>query len=560
MTYPDRNEYSGISSSLNLRFTPTITDNMDGSVEISIDSSFVTTLPSLYRVEYRKASDTSLPFTTVTSPIGVLTISGLSRGTTYTFKIRAEDGSLYGNYSIVEKYISKDSKVAGDGSKQVNGSSQTKSLLELTNTKDNFKNKKWAIVYKRFDNIPVEPEGDTETYYSYGTALYMDSNFDNPNQSAAIGFFISNQGQKGYYLSLETTSLAASANKKELRIMKATGGGNLVAIKDSQTTIAESLNGVYGGREYLVNIKVKFKRVAGVKTVNIYGSVNGYKFSATDTDYENTEEKTKNVALTPTKQVALVCKSGKVAFDYVYATDIKDKKSFDRLQLVGSIQNGIFNNDFLESGFGNLIYNQNTDEDAKIIPADAIEEFGTTVREIHTAKLKFDARPVFPINISTGLNTGASLIGSKMGSFDAELYLLNNSSTTIPIDGSSLYIYGNTLSDSGQLEYKTNETSEYVYKEPVIFETKWIQNLDDVEKLANWIKGNVINKGKIVDMEIFGNPAISIGEIITIKYPYVEMSGDSEKERFIVTNVKHEYKDGGLTTILSARKIHFSSL
>jgi hypothetical protein len=484
----------------------------------------------------------------------------LQRGKNYVFKVRAEDGSLYGNYQIIEKYISKDSAVVGDTNKQLSESSQSKSLLELTNSKDNFKNKKWAIVYKKFDSLSDEPDGNIDTYYSYGAALYMDSNFDNPNQSAAVGFFISDGGQKGYYLSLETTSLAASANKKELRIMKATGGGNLVAIKDSQVSIAESLNGVYGGREYLVNIKVRFKRFNGIKTVYIYGSVNGYKFSATDTDFENSEEKIKNIALTPTKQVALVCKSGKVAFDYVYATDIKDKKEFDRLQLVGSIQNGIFSNDFLEAGFGDLIYNQNIDDDSKIIPSRAIDEFGTTVREIYTAKLKFDSRPVFPINISTGLNSGATLIGSKMGSFDAEFYLLNNSSTTIPVDGSSLYIYGNTLSESGQLEYKTNETSEYVSKEPVIFETKWIQNLEDVENLANWIKGNVINKGKLVEMEIFGNPAISVGEIITIKYPYASLTGDSEKERFIVTNIKHEYRDGGLTTSISARKIHFSNV
>lgn len=560
MTYADKQEYVGTSASLNLKVVPTVTDNLDGSVDINIDSSFLSITPSLYRVQYKKTSEPDSSFITVTSSTTTASISGLSRGDFYQFKVRAESGSLYGNYSIVNKYISKNTNVAGDTAKQADGSSKTKSLLELTNSKDNFKNKKWAVVYKKFDSISDEPEGDTETYYSYGTALYMDSNFDNPNQSAAIGFFVSEKGQKGYYLSLETTSLAASANKKELRIMKATGGGNLVPLKDSQTSIAESLNGVYGGREYLVNLKVKFKRVSGVKTVNIYGSVNGYKFSATDTDFENTEEKIKNVAISPTKQIALVCKSGKVAFDYVYATDIKDKASFDRLQQVGSIQNGIFNNDFLEAGFGNLIYNQNTDEDAKLIPEKAIDEFGTTVREIHTAKLKFDARPVFPITISTGLNTGASLIGSKMGSFDAELYLLNNSSTTIPIDGSSLYIYGNTLADSGQLEYKTNETSEYVYKEPVIFETKWIQNIDDVEKLASWIKANVINKGKLVEMEVFGNPAISIGEIITIKYPYADMSGDSEQERFIVTNVKHDYRDGGLSTILSARKIHFSSL
>ncbi len=560
MTYADKKQYDGVSADFNLKVAPTVTDNLDGSVRISIDTSFMNQVPELYRIVYVLKDGAPSSSTTVTSTSSSTTISNLQRGKTYVFKIRAEDGALYGNYHVIEKYISKDSNVAGETTKQLGGSSQSKSLLELTNSKDNFKNKKWSVVYKRFDSLSDEPEGNTETYYSYGSALYMDSNFDNPNQSAAIGFFVSDGGQKGYYLSLETTSLAASANKKELRIMKATGGGNLVAIKDSQVSIAESLNGVYGGREYLVNIKVRFKRSNGVKTVYIYGSVNGYKFSATDTDFENAEDKIKNVALTPTKQVALVCKSGKVAFDYVYATDIKDKKEFDRLQLVGSIQNGIFNNDFLEAGFGNLIYNQNVEDDSKIIPSKAIDEFGTTVREIYTAKLKFDSRPVFPINISTGLNSGATLIGSKMGSFDAEFYLLNNSSTTIPVDGSSLYIYGNTLSESGQLEYKTNETSEYVSKEPVIFETKWIQNLEDVENLANWIKGKVINKGKLVDMEIFGNPAISVGEIITIKYPYASLSGDSEKERFIVTAVKHEYKDGGLITNISGRKIHFSNV
>lgn len=561
MSYPFKEDYTGTLNSLNLRRIPEVIDNMDGSVDIIADSSFMTSSPTLYRA-VRQQLINGLPSGSAeekTSSSGVFSYTGLSGGTTHRFLIRAENGVDYGNYIVVDKYISKYVSVAGSGSLLLNNSSQTKSLLELSNSKENFKAKKWATAYKQFNSISTPASGDVDKFYSFGTALYMDSNFDNPNQSAAIGFFISNGGQKGYYLSLETTTLAASANKKELRIMKSSGG-SLTLLKDSQTTIAESLNGVYGGREYLVNIKVRFTRKNDIKTVRIYGSVNGYKFTATDTDFENTEEKIKNVAIEPTKQIALVCQSGKVAFDYVYATEIKDKETFDRLQTVGSIQNGIFNNDLLEVGFGDIVYNPNTSEDSSLIPANGIDEFGTTVREIYTAKLKFDTRPAFPINVSTGLNTGATLLGSRMGNFDAEVYLLNNSSTTIPLDGSSLYIYGNTLSDSGQLEYKTNDTSEYVYKEPVIFETKWIQNLEDVESLAAWIKQNVVNKGKVVDLEIFGNPAISVGEIITIKYSYAGLSGDSSIERFIVTGVIQEYKNGGLSTRLTARKIHFSNV
>lgn len=561
MSYPFKEDYAGTLNSLNLRRTPEVIDNMDGSVEIIIDSSFMTATPSLYRV-VRQQLVNGLPSGSTeekTSSVGIINYTSVSGGTTHRFLIRAENSSGYGNYFIVDKYISKYTAIAGSGSSTLTNSSQTKSLLEISNTKENFKNKKWATAYKAFESISSVSSGDIDKFYTYGTALYMDSNFENPNQSAAIGFFISNGGQSGYYLSLETTTLAASANKKELRLLKS-NGGSLTLLKDSQTTIAESLNGVYGGREYIVNIKVRFTRKNDKKTVRIYGSVNGYKFTATDIDYENTEEKIKNIAISPTKQVALVCQSGKVAFDYVYATEIKDQEQFDRLQTVGSIQNGIFSNDFLEVGFGDIVYNPNSQEDSAIVPENGLDEFGTTVREIYTAKLKFDSRPVFPINVSTGLNTGATLLGSKMGNFDAEVYLLNNSSTTIPLDGASLYIYGNTLSDSGQLEYKTDTTSEYVYKEPVIFETKWIQNLEDVESLARWIKENVVNKGKVVSLDIFGNPAVSVGEIITIKYGYAGLNGDPEVERFIVTGVIQDYKNGGLSTRLTARKIHFSNV
>lgn len=561
MSYPYKEEYVGTLSSLNLRRAPEIVDNLDGSLEVIIDTSFMTESPTLYRVIRQQIINgtPSGPIEEQTSSSSIVLFSGLPSGTTHRFKIRAENSTDYGNYFILDKYISKYASVAASGSLQLKDSSQSKSLLELSNSKENFKSKKWAVAYKKFDSISTPGDGDADVFYTYGTALYMDSNFDNPNQSAALGFFIGNGGQRGYYISLETTTLAASANKKELRILKSVGG-SLTVLKDSQTTIAESLNGVYGGREYLVNVKVRFTRKNGKNTVRIFGSVNGYKFSATDTDFENQEENTKNVALAPTKQIALVCQSGKVAFDYVYATEIKTKQEFDRLQIVGSIQNGIFSNDFLEVGFGDIIYNPNTEEDSSLVPPNGIDEFGTTVREIYTAKLKFDTRPTFPINVSTGINTGATLLGSRMGNFDAEVYLLNNSSTTIPLDGSSLYIYGNTLSDSGQLEYKTNDTSEYVYKEPVIFETKWIQNLEDVESLASWIKQNVVNKGKVVSLEIFGNPAISVGEIITIKYSYANLSGDSNIERFIVTGVIQEYKNGGLSTRLTARKIHFSNV
>lgn len=561
MTYPLRVVAPGFNTGLNIRRVPSVIDDLNGGVEIIIDTTGMTITPTIFSAFYVMMSD-NLSTTvgselSVVSSVPILSISGLTGGKYYRFRITAGTDEDEGNTVEIIKYISKTENVASATSfVQANGTA-SKSLLSLTNSKADYDAKRWAVAYKNFDSVTAASSGDVDAYYAFGTAMYMDSNFDNPNQSGAIGFFLSNAGQGGYYLLLDTTSLAASANKKELRIVKANSDGSVTQILDSQRTIAESLNGVYGGREYLVNIKVHFSRKNNKKTVRIYASVNGYRLYATDVD--TSTEDVKNVALVPTNTIGLVCRSGKTSFDYAYATSMS-KPEFEKAEILGSVQNGIFSNDLLQIAYGDIIYDSKNADDQSILKSNAIDEFGTTVREIYNTKLKFDTRPSFPLTVSTGLNTSATILGAKMGNFDAEIFMLNNSSTMLPIDGSNLYIYGNTLSDSGQLQYITDETSEFVYKDPIIFETKWLQSLEAVESLAKWIKQNVVNKGKLVNMEIFGNPILSIGDIVTIKYPYADLSGNPAKELFIITNLNHEYEGGGLSTNVTCRKIYFSAL
>jgi ABC-type multidrug transport system fused ATPase/permease subunit len=100
-------------------------------------------------------------------------------------------------------------------------------------------------------------------------------------------------------------------------------------------------------------------------------------------------------------------------------------------------------------------------------------------------------------------------------------------------------------------EYTTEELSEYVNKEPVIFESKWLQNLSDVKALAEWIKTKAVNRGRLVNMSVFGNPLISVGDIVTIKYTYQGFAGT---EKLIITNVTHRYNEG-LETSISCRTL-----
>ena len=52
-------------------------------------------------------------------------------------------------------------------------------------------------------------------------------------------------------------------------------------------------------------------------------------------------------------------------------------------------------------------------------------------------------------------------------------------------------------------------------------------------------------------MDVFGNPLLSVGDIITIKYTYQGFAGT---EKMIITNVTNRY-DSGLETSIVCRTL-----
>jgi hypothetical protein len=255
----------------------------------------------------------------------------------------------------------------------------------------------------------------------------------------------------------------------------------------------------------------------------------------------------------PTKRVALMATRGTAAFDYVYGTDI-DTARYNDAAYKTNFYEGQFSNDVIDVAFGETIYNASLEEDEYEKKKTMVDEFGTVVREISTAKVKFDSRPTFPVMWTTGGNPYAKILASKVSNFSAEAYILNNTSTTIPLadnESSYFYVFGNTLGMSGDLEYTTEEVSDYTSKEPIQFQSTWLQNLTDVKSLADWIKDTVVNRGKVVSMDVFGNPFISVGDLITIKYSYQGFAGT---EKLIVTSVTHRY-NAGLETSITCRTL-----
>ena len=489
-------------------------------------------------------------------------VTGLKAGSSYKAQMNAKVGNDSGNSIIFYFTMPKDSNHSSGSAPALDPSKPvaSKSFLRLNNSSKNPKSYKvsWrnfnSLELGTFINTPIIVDGEeipvrtytSNKYYAFGTTMFLDSMIEKTKQSAGFGFFLDNLGTRGYFVQIETTETAASVNKREVRILKV-DGGDVRNLKTSQRNTVTSLNGVYGGRSYKVDIKVQVRQNS--VAINVY--INGFKITAVDSNgtFESDDgDKTfVNKILPPTKQIGVFVKSGQAIFDYVYGTNLT-KAQYDNQNYVKDIYDGIFSNDFLDVSFGDVIYNQSSEEDNLAAP-DAVDEFGTTVRELRKAELQFNSSPAFPIKFSTGLNRSVKILGEKRSNFGGEVYVLNNSSALTPLNdqqSATFYIYGNTLAPSGVLEYDTDEIPEYINQEPVIFESRWLQNLSDVQSLGQWIKSNIVNKGKTVSMEIFGNPLISVGDIVTIKYPYQGFSGT---EKFIVISVEQKYSEGLETTI-----------
>ena len=432
-----------------------------------------------------------------------------------------------------------------------------KSYLTLSNT--NTSATSYSLASRSFDAITIPPSTNTtvtgengsvtvktytgESYFNFGTTLFIQSNTaatngKYPKQGGGLGFFISANGLNGYFVLLESLASASSSGQKTVRIVRMKNGV-LTTLADTQKTNQSTLSTIFGNQANNIDVKVK---VAG-KNIYINAYINGFKISASDQ-----ATAVNGGIVEPTNKAGLICHlpSTTGIYDYIYGIGSSKEKY---LAGPSNIYQGQFSNDLVETAFGDIVYNANTSLDGVPVTGTSIDEFGTVVREIVKVTTKFDSAPAYPTKWSTGMNKFAKILGSKISSFGGEAYVLNNSSSTIPLaDGgsSNFYIYGNTLGQSGQLEYSTDESADYANKEPIIFESKWIQTLTDAKSLADWIKTKVINRGKVVNISIFGNPIIAVGDIVSIKYPY---NGFAGTEKLIVTNVTQSYFEGLETTI-----------
>jgi len=423
------------------------------------------------------------------------------------------------------------SSFATSGNRQV-----VKSLFKVTNNSKDPTN--FSIATK---NTAIS---NSYSYYSFGTAVFFQSSATNVDAAGGIGFFTDDAGKSGYYVLMQTTSNLSNTSDKEVKILKVVNG-KVVELNDSQkNNPAKSLTGILGATSYKVDIKVKV--ASGTRTIDVY--INNFKISAVDTD-STTSTDPRNKVLPVTPNISMCATTGSAYYDYVYALPLEESEY--NSGILQNVYNGQFNDTVLNFLYGEKVlsnFNKTT------LKNGYLEEFGTVARELRKVDIKYESRPGYPLYPSLGINKFVSVLGSRLTSFGAEVYLINNAGTWVPLDDSSLNsfsIIGNYLVTSGQHEYMDSTINEYTNPEPVIFESKWIQKESDAKSISTWIKDLWSKQQSVVSMQVFGNPLISVGDIVTINYPSNDLDGT---KKFVVMNVTNSFNQG-LETSITARTL-----
>jgi hypothetical protein len=209
------------------------------------------------------------------------------------------------------------------------------------------------------------------------------------------------------------------------------------------------------------------------------------------------------------------------------------------------------------------------------------EEFGTIVRECAYFNIKYDrAYPAFYARIAPTFNRtrGYTVSGFTADSYGAEFLVFNNTDTVLTLDDKSsnyLRIQGiaftqdttNTitvddylkqkgdLSDpefrqDGSVEspdrfveaYEKIRLSRIQYgKNEFSLSSTYIQDAETAEDILGWIIDKNIRPRKLVGLNIFSNPTLQLGDVVSVKYDNNEGIGliDSNSPKYVVYNIEY---------------------
>jgi hypothetical protein len=196
------------------------------------------------------------------------------------------------------------------------------------------------------------------------------------------------------------------------------------------------------------------------------------------------------------------------------------------------------------------------------------DEFGPVVHEIRQFTVAFDDTMIPVIHSFPYMSNDTQVVCTQYYAdpFGATFTLANASRQTAIINGQDdltfgpensiqqkLMVYGRALyQDADQTVTKKDDFS--IRRNGTVsldFDNIYIQTAANADDLAQWIIDEWGGGSEEVNMNIFGNPLIQLGDLATVNYPVKGMFPSTHK--YYIVSIANEY-DQGLSTTLILRR------
>lgn len=196
------------------------------------------------------------------------------------------------------------------------------------------------------------------------------------------------------------------------------------------------------------------------------------------------------------------------------------------------------------------------------------DEFGQQVHEYRPYDITFDKAPVLYSSLYVSNESQIVTDEYVHNPFGAKFIVANASRFNSVANGEDTLTYGadNPIDQKMMITGRTiqqAESTDYTVQNDVAinargeisieFASPWIQSESAAKALGDWIVGNWGRPADEVEMEVFGNPLIQIGDIVAVNYAPRNMTAATHK--YFVIGVDNSW-EAGLGTILSLRRAY----
>lgn len=195
------------------------------------------------------------------------------------------------------------------------------------------------------------------------------------------------------------------------------------------------------------------------------------------------------------------------------------------------------------------------------------DEFGPLCQEVREFEVKFEKYPAVHSNIYFSNTTQIVCPEYSADPFGARFVLTNVYRSNAILNGQDTLTFGpdnpveQKLMIYGRTVNKEDEKTVVVKNENGIrrrgvveteIQSEWLQSEQSAKDLADWIDHHWSQGSDEVEAEIYGNPLLQIGDLVSINYPQKDF--DPVTHRYFIVGQVRDFSGGYGTTRLTLRR------